>query len=68
MRKGSSHNEVCLYAFAALVFGCRVLLVVRPCGEKFQVLGEGYLDGLMDGEALEMVESGRFAVSDLTFL
>lgn len=50
-----------------LVFGCRVPLVVRPCGDKFQIFGEGYLDGLMDGEALERIESGIFVVRTLTF-
>lgn len=51
-----------------LIFGCSVPLVVRPCGSRFQVLGEGYLDGFMDGEALEEIKSERQAVLDLTFI
>ncbi|KAI0891820.1 heterokaryon incompatibility protein-domain-containing protein [Annulohypoxylon nitens] len=50
-----------------MVFGCSVPLVVRPHGDKLRILGEGYLDGLMDGEALEEIENGKFVVRDLTF-
>lgn len=50
-----------------LVFGCRVPLVVRPFEDKFQILGEGYLDGLMDGEALEKIKNGSLICQDFTF-
>lgn len=36
----------------AIVFGCSTPLAIRPHGHKFQVLGEAYVQGLMDGEAM----------------
>lgn len=50
-----------------LVFGCTVPLVVRPSGNEFKILGEGYLDGLMDGEALGKIENGDLVCRDFTF-
>ncbi|KAH6644891.1 heterokaryon incompatibility protein-domain-containing protein [Boeremia exigua] len=37
----------------AIVFGCSTPLVIRPIGEEFQVIGEAYVQGLMDGEATQ---------------
>ncbi|KAM7198709.1 Heterokaryon incompatibility protein (HET) domain containing protein [Naviculisporaceae sp. PSN 640] len=37
-----------------ILWGCRILLVLRPCGvgdeEKYQLVGDAYVHGLMDGE------------------
>ena len=35
-----------------VVLGCSTLLLIRPCGGYYQALGEGYVQGLMKGEAL----------------
>ncbi|KAI1733384.1 heterokaryon incompatibility protein-domain-containing protein [Xylaria scruposa] len=50
-----------------LVYGCRVPLVARRLGDKLQILGEGYIDGLMDGAVHEDIIKGELVVSDLTF-
>ncbi|GAW21483.1 hypothetical protein ANO14919_110020 [Xylariales sp. No.14919] len=50
-----------------MVFGCRVPLVARRSGDKLQILGEGYIDGLMDSEVHEDIIKGELVVSDLTF-
>ena len=36
----------------AIVLGCCTPLVIRAHGDKFQALGEAYVEGLMDGEAM----------------
>jgi hypothetical protein len=39
-----------------IIFGCSTPLVIRPCGRDFQVIGEAYVQGLMDGEAIELLK------------
>jgi hypothetical protein len=51
----------------AIVFGCSTPIVIRPDGASFQVLGEAYIHGIMDGEAMEFLRSGQYQAQDLTF-
>jgi hypothetical protein len=51
----------------AIIFGCSTPIVIRPAGSNFQVLGEAYIHGLMDEEALEFLESGKCELQDFTF-
>jgi hypothetical protein len=51
----------------AIIFGCSAPIVIRPAGSNFQVLGEAYIHGLMDGEALDFLESGECKLQDFTF-
>jgi len=50
-----------------VVFGCSTPIVIRPHLDGFVVLGEGYLQGVMEGEALPMVEDGELCVQDFKF-
>ncbi|CZR69106.1 uncharacterized protein PAC_19007 [Phialocephala subalpina] len=50
-----------------IIFGCSTPLVIRPHGGYFQVVGEAYVQGLMDGEALELLDTGGYLVQDFTF-
>jgi hypothetical protein len=36
-----------------IIFGCSVPVVVRVSGERKELVGECYVDGIMDGEAVE---------------
>lgn len=38
----------------AIIFGCSTPIVIRPVGDKYHVLGEAYVQGLMDGEATSL--------------
>ena len=49
-----------------IIFGCSTPIVIRPYGEYYQVLGEGYLQGLMEGEALAFPKIGNYRVQDIT--
>lgn len=50
-----------------IVFGCSVPLVIRPYGERFLILGEGFIQGYMDGQIRTDVEKGKFIVQQITF-
>ncbi|TPX08072.1 uncharacterized protein E0L32_010272 [Thyridium curvatum] len=47
-----------------IIFGCSVPLVIRPWIGGYEVVGEAYVDGFMDGEALKLLESGLCQVQD----
>ncbi|KAM5346284.1 hypothetical protein ACJ41O_009289 [Fusarium nematophilum] len=50
-----------------IVFGCSVPLVIRRVGRHYRVLGEGYLQGFMDGNISKVLETGEVAIEELTF-
>ena len=41
------------------LFGGSVLYVLRPEGDRFILVGECYVHGLMDGEAMQLLETGQ---------
>lgn len=51
----------------AIVLGCSTPLAVRPVGGAFQVLGEAFVQGLMDGQAMEQLRAGTFKLQSLIF-
>ena len=51
----------------AIVLGCSTPLAVRPVGNTFQVLGEAFVQGLMDGQAMEQLRAGTFKLQRLIF-
>ena len=51
----------------AILFGCSTPIVIRPHGKYFQILGEAYIQGLMDGEALDSLKSGEVEATFFTF-
>jgi len=51
----------------AIVYGCNFPVVLRKCGEFYLVIGESYIDGIMDGELIEAKERGEYSEVELTF-
>jgi hypothetical protein len=51
----------------AILFGCSTPIVIRPLGSYFLVIGEAYVHGLMDGEALEWLESSKHTSRSFRF-
>jgi len=51
----------------AIIFGCSTPLAIRPCGDRFQVLGEAYVQGLMDGEAIDALREGKYVPRSFVF-
>jgi len=50
-----------------IIFGCSTPLVIRPFDNYFQVVGEAYVQGFMDGEAMKFVDSGDCQIKTFTF-
>jgi hypothetical protein len=53
-----------------VLLGCSIPLVLRPWEHKdeFQVIGECYLHGYMNGEVQEEIRSGKVKVEDIHLL
>ncbi|KAF2434246.1 HET-domain-containing protein [Tothia fuscella] len=51
----------------AILFGCSTPVVIRPYGTHFLVVGEAYVQGLMDGEAMTLLERGKFRRQTFAF-
>lgn len=51
----------------AIIFGCSTPLVIRPLGPHYQVLGEAYVHGVVDGEAMSLLHLGKVKVQRFTF-
>ncbi|KAH6884265.1 heterokaryon incompatibility protein-domain-containing protein [Thelonectria olida] len=64
---GPGHKQSRIGDLVCIVFGCSTPLVIRPKNECFEVLGEAYVEGVMDGEAVDMLEAGGFERRTLTF-
>jgi hypothetical protein len=64
---GSDEDQARVGDKIAIILGCSTPIVIRPQGNHFLVLGEAYVQGLMDGEALEFLKSGQCEVQDFLF-
>lgn len=64
---GSEYEQTKLGDLIAIVFGCTTPIAIRPMGSHFQVLGEAYVQGFMDGEAMELLKSGKVQTRRFTF-
>jgi hypothetical protein len=61
---GGTKDQVQSGDLFCILFGCSTPIVMRPHADGFIVLGEGYLQGMMEGEALQMVKDGVHYVQD----
>ncbi|KAE9378715.1 HET-domain-containing protein [Stipitochalara longipes BDJ] len=50
----------------AVLYGCNFPVVLRPCGDRYLFIGEGYVDGVMDGELMEAQARGEYQERDIT--
>jgi hypothetical protein len=51
----------------AIVMGCSTPVVIRPSGRYYEVVGEGYVQGIMYGETIIEVENGSLSLEKITF-
>ena len=42
-----------------ILLGCNVPVILRPAGQGYSVIGECYVDGIMDGEVMEFLRAGE---------
>jgi len=66
---GKDHHQVRKGDQIAIIFGCTTPICIRPSPTTgyFQVLGEAYVQGLMEGEALEFLKEGQCEETEFTF-
>jgi hypothetical protein len=50
-----------------IIFSCSTPIVIRPHGKLFKVVGEAYVQGIMEGEATKFLESSGYQIQDVTF-
>ena len=48
-----------------ILIGCRFPVVLRPQGEYYRVVGEIYVYGIMNGEAMEVLEQGKCTLQEI---
>jgi Heterokaryon incompatibility protein (HET) len=66
-RHGSRNQQTKSGDLLCIVFGCSTPLVIRPAGEFYQVVGEAYVQGMMEGEVLQALDRGECQAEDITF-
>ncbi len=47
-----------------IFFGCSTPLVLRQRGDAYQVVGEAYLEGFMEGELSALLSKGMWRFGD----
>lgn len=57
---GLAPEEVQEHDVVAILYGCNFPVVLRPHGDSYLLIGECYVDGIMDGEIMEAKERGEF--------
>ncbi len=50
------------------LFGGSLLYVLRPKGDKFLLVGECYVHGLMDGEAIQFLKNGESVIKAISII
>jgi hypothetical protein len=60
-------NHARIGDLVAIVFGCSTPLIIRPREERFIVVGEAYVQGFMNGEALRLIDGDKCEVQSFLF-
>jgi hypothetical protein len=60
-------NQARVGDLVAIIYGCSTPLVIRPYGGQFQIVGEAYVEGFMDGEAVGHLNSSNFQIKTFSF-
>jgi hypothetical protein len=51
----------------AIVFGCSTPLIIRPHEKRFVVVGEAYVQGFMNGEAVQLTDGEKCKAQSFLF-
>jgi hypothetical protein len=43
-----------------VVLGCDVPLILRPIGDYHELIGDCYVDGIMEGQAMADLDAGKY--------
>lgn len=61
---GTAPEAVLKGDILTILYGCSYPVVLRPSCDSFLLIGESYIDGVMDGELVETREGGKFEETD----
>jgi Heterokaryon incompatibility protein (HET) len=56
------------YDKICILFGCKVPVVLRPQGRSYRLVGECYIHGVMQGEAMKGLQKGAFTLEEFALL
>jgi hypothetical protein len=63
---GGTNDDRTLSGDVVAIFpGCTTPIVLRPVDGCFQVVGEAYIHGMMDGEMADLVERGEYPMEEV---
>ncbi|KAK7422721.1 hypothetical protein QQX98_001509 [Neonectria punicea] len=65
---GTLEDQIQLGDMVCVVFGCSTPLVIRRVGENHHVLGEAYVEGMMDEQAIGLLEQSALVEQELVFV
>jgi hypothetical protein len=63
---GLAPEEVLKDDVIAILYGCNFPVVLRPCGDCYYVIGECYVDGVMNGELIQAKDRGKYQEVEIT--
>ncbi|CAI6094545.1 unnamed protein product [Clonostachys chloroleuca] len=66
--RDGDRNQVKIGDLIAIVFGCSTPLVIRRFAKQYWVIGEAYVEGIMNGEAITFLEDESFKKESFVFL
>ena len=66
---GRASEQTQVGDLVAIIFGCSMPLTIRalPDGKHYHILGEAYVQGMMDGEAMDDLQTGKYDARTFTF-
>ncbi|KAH6714494.1 hypothetical protein BKA61DRAFT_673814 [Leptodontidium sp. MPI-SDFR-AT-0119] len=64
---GSVRDQTMGGDLIAILLGCSTPVVIRPNGDYFKVIGEAYVQGIMEGEAMDFLKEGKVERRNFTF-
>ena len=65
---GLAPDEVEVGDTVAVILGCNFPVLLRPFDNGYKYVGECYVDGVMDGEAIEATNRGEFEIQDILLM
>ena len=61
---GKCWNSVKFDDLVCIIMGCDVPLILRPVENHFVLIGDCYVEGIMEGEAMDFVRNGKVEMRD----
>jgi Heterokaryon incompatibility protein (HET) len=62
---GLVHRDAMIGDRIVILFGCNVPLVLRPKNQYFELVGQAFVNGMMYGEAIEMMYQGKLTAETI---